>query len=154
MKIKVYIMIAFIAAFSFNGKAQCNDELLSMAINQLAPNFDYVKDIKVRLKKSKKKGPPLSLKQGVIFNKGQTYKIYARNAKEFDGELIFQLHNTRGVQGVSYHNGKHYTKGFTFKCSATGMYYLSCYYENGLEGCSVIVISAMPTKHELNEYLD
>ena len=151
---RVLIIITFIVAFSHDGKAQCNDELLSMAINQLTPGYDYVKDIKVRLKKSKKKGPPITVKQGLIFNKGQTYKVYARNANEFEGKLIFQLHNQKGVQGISYANGRHYPKGFTFKCTATGMYYLTYYYENGGEGCSVLVVAVKPTRQEINQYLD
>ena len=151
---KTFITIVIVTFFSFNGMTQCNDQLLSMAVNQLPEGFNYVKDIKVRMKKSKKKGPPISMKQGIVLNKGQVYKFYARNAKEYDGKIIFQLQNNRGVMGASYSNGRHYTKGFSYKCNATGMYYLTSFYENGLEGCSIIIVAVKPIKNELDNFLD
>lgn len=149
---KLFIVTIIVFA-SLAGRSQCNDELLSLAINQMGEDFDYVKDIKIRLKKSKKGKTPLSIKQGIILNKGQTYKIYARNAKEYDGRIIFQLHNVKGNIAKSYSNGTHF-KAVTYKCTATGMYYLSSYYENGEEGCSVVVIAVKPTKHEINKFLE
>ncbi len=149
---KILVTLAIVFAWVLSGNAQCNDQLLNMAVNQLSEDFSYVKDVKVRLKKSKKNKAPYSIKQSFIMNKDQTYKIYVRNANEFDGRLIFQLSNVMGVLATSYKNGKHY-KGITYKCNKTGMYYLSAFFEDGLEGCSVIVISTKATKHEIEDYL-
>lgn len=148
------ILIFFIFTFATNATfSQCNDQLLSLAINQMPENFDYIKDIKIHLKKSKKNKPPLAVKQSIVLNKGMTYVIYARNASEFDGKIIFQLHNLKGNIASSYVNGRHY-KTITYTCTATGIYYLTSFYEDGLEGCSVIVIAAKPKKHEINSYLE
>jgi len=149
MKNILTILVMLIGIGSY---AQCGPQLLDNAVKSLSDGYYYQKDVKIKLKKSKKNKPPYMIKQNIVLNAGQQYQIYSKNAKEYDGRIIYELYNTKGVLGRSYAKGKHY-KGIAFTCKKTGIYTMSCYYEGGKEGCSVIIVSSIPAKHELDDYL-
>lgn len=141
--------IVFIASLIFsisiagNAFAQCSDELIEVCYPLLG-DFKYIKSYPIKFKKSKKGTPPLSGKNVLVLNGGTKYKIVACNAEEMEGKLIMQLFQSSSstLVGSTYDptTKKHYN-GIEFSCKMSGVYYLSYYFDEGKEGCSVILLS-------------
>ena len=120
---------------------QCNDELLTRASTKLGDEFVYLKDVRVRLKESKKNQPPYTIKQSLVLTFGVTYKFVIQNAKEYDGKLVFSLFDMDGVVATNYSesSGKVYYE-VLYKCKKSGVYNLTAQFKDGAEGCAVCMV--------------
>ena len=136
-----HLILALILANSIDfSKAQCNDQLLTIASEKLK-GYNYVKDYKIKMKKGKKDNPPFQ-KTTMILNSGCRYKIFTLNAKEYDGKLIADIFSVDGAVASTYSNDskKHY-EAVEFNCKKTGVYYLTLYFEGAEEGCGICILS-------------
>lgn len=122
---------------------QCNDQLVGSCFPTIE-NATFLKSIPVRIKKTKKGAPVSSLRNTFVFNRGISYKISICNASEFEGKMIIDIYNLETVvtSTLDKKTGK-MTNDLTFDCERTGIYYLVSYFKDGLEGCSVAMISQL-----------
>lgn len=130
-----------ILGFTKLTNAQCNDELTGKCMPDIG-NFKFLKSFPIRLKETKKGAPLETVKFNVTLNQGVTYKIVACNASEFPGKSVISLNQGMKMLGTTYDatTKKHYP-GIIYQCTASGIYSLSFYFEDGLEGCAVGIIS-------------
>jgi hypothetical protein len=144
------LTFTLLAAPSF---AQCNDQLLDTSLGAIE-KFTYLKDFKVRLKKSKKTKPAVA-QYTVVLSKGTKYRFSTANASEFDGKLIFDLFDDSGLVVSSYDktNNKSYSV-VDITCKKTGRYYVAFYFTEGKEGCGVGVLSFMNKTASLEDLLN
>jgi hypothetical protein len=133
--------ILLLSCISLNANAQCNDQLLNVAI-EAAGDFTYLKDFKVKMKKAKRNSPAPTMKYTVMLSKGNKYKLVGASAQDYDGKIVFELYDQRGKIGSSYNHTtrKHY-KEVEFICKKSGAYYVLVYFQDGYEGCGVAMLS-------------
>lgn len=136
-----FVIGLFILGLNSQSMAQCNDELASKCMPDIG-NYKFLKSFPIRLKETKKGAPLETVKFNVTLNQGVTYKIVACNASEFPGKAIISLNQGMKMLGTTYDatTKKHYP-GILYQCTASGIYSLSFYFEDGLEGCAVGIIS-------------
>ena len=134
------ILVALVLLGATIAKGQCNDQLVDAALGNLQ-KFTYLKDFRVKLKKSKKNSPQ-EARYTVVLSKGTKYRFTCTNAKEYDGKLIFHLYDDSGLVLSSYSkaNDKAYNV-VDMTCKKTGRYYLSYSFTNGQEGCGVGILA-------------
>ncbi|MGY6560521.1 MAG: hypothetical protein ACXITV_00280 [Luteibaculaceae bacterium] len=119
--------------------AQCNDQLLATGA-ELLEKYTYLKDFRVRLKKSKK-NEIAEQRFSVILSKGTKYRVVAAQAKEFPGNLIVSIFNSNGLVASNYDpSSKRFFSGIDFTCNQSGLYYVVLSFEDGNEGCGVAVL--------------
>ena len=147
---KYLLTVAFIFAMMFAAeivKGQCDDQLIEVCYPEIG-DFKFLKHYQIRFKKSKKDAP-LKGKNVLVLTQDTKYKIVVCNATDYDGQLIFQLFQSSSNSLVAstydpatqkLHNG------FEFVCRTSGIYYLAYYYQDGKEGCSVIMCAEKPTR--------
>lgn len=156
MNFRFLILLALLAWLPTRyASGQCNDQLIGVSA-ELLDDFTYIKDIKVRMKKSKKGKLPFSHKYSVILNKGMKYRFISANAEEFDGQLVFKIYNTQNVMimtNYSQSTGKVY-EVVDYTCKASGQYYVEVSFLDGKEGCAVCVLGFKRKKSEYDQYLD
>ena len=139
---KIYILLFFIIIFGVPSEAysQCGQELLELCYPKLG-DFKYVNSFPVRIKKSKRGEPPSVMKQSMVLNSGTKYRFVIYNAEEFEGNLIVNIYNSSNLVGTSYDfsSGKSY-ESIDFDCKKPGIYYITFYFEDGKDGCSICVM--------------
>lgn len=135
------------------GYAQCNDQLLDIGLSEIE-KFTYLKDFKIRLKKSKKSKPSVA-QYTVVLSKGTKYRFTTTNATEFDGKLVFDLYDDSGLVLSSYDKTNNKAYGVVdLTCKKTGRYYIAFYFTEGNEGCGVGILSFMNKTSSLEDLLN
>lgn len=139
--LKKAFILAILLISSSLSFAQCNDELMGIASEQLG-DFVYVNDFKVRLREVKKKKDVASMKYSIILNKDVKYRFVIANANEFPGKLVFTLFDNTGKILSSYNpaSQKHY-KVIDYTSKRTGVHYVDLGFLDGQEGCAILLYS-------------
>lgn len=144
MKPVIFIFAIFFLGIVFESNAQCSDELITRAKEELN-GATYLCDYKVLMKKSKKK-KPAHITFKVKMQKGTIYRFITANDIANESPLIAQLADDYKLLGISYDKANDKDNGgFDFLCQKTQFYYLSCYYEEGTEGCGAVLFSTVKT---------
>lgn len=141
-------LLVFVTLFiAISAKSQCSDVLIDSALTRL-DGATYMNAFRILMKKGKKnKIPTASFK--VQMNKGNIYRFIVSEAIENKEPLVATLSDDFKKYGSSFDNfeGVNY-KGFDFKCTKTGYYYLSAFFKDGEEGCGVIVMSLIKVQNQ------
>lgn len=128
--------------FPIQLKAQCNAQLVDIAVGEIKGVATYLKDFKVRLKAQEPRKQQPIAKFSVTLSKGQTYKLSVANAKDLPGQAVIQLYDNDKLQGSSFFKGKDF-KSFEFNCQKTSSYVIFISFNEGKEGCAVGILSVL-----------
>ena len=141
---KKYLIIIYIAIYTANvGYSQCNDELIQKCYPSLK-TYTFLKSLPIKMKKSKKGDPPAIMKKAFVFDKNITYKISACNAAEYAGKVVVEIYDDKGMIGSTLDKKTGViSESINFDCKYAGVYYIVCYFKDGLEGCSVAIVSSL-----------
>jgi hypothetical protein len=143
MRKLIVISLLFFGA-TLNSNAQCGDELIRYGKTQLE-DATYISDYKVLLPKSKKKNPAYKSFK-IKLEKNKLYRFVISTDIENKNPLIATLTDDYNKYASSYNNIDQTDKGgFDFLCKKTQIYYLTCYYKNGTEGCGAVLFSYVKT---------
>ncbi|MBI5218683.1 MAG: hypothetical protein HY958_07130 [Bacteroidia bacterium] len=145
MKKILCITLTLLIAIPAIMKAQCNQQLVDIAVQDIKGVATYMKDFKVRLKAQEPRKQQPIAKFSVTMSKGQTYRLSVANAKEYKGQAIIQLYDNDKLQGSSFFKGKDY-KFFDFICQKTAPYLIYITFNDGKEGCAVGILSVVKQK--------
>jgi len=123
-------------------KAQCDDRLIEVCYPEIK-DFKFIKHYPVKFKKSKKDAP-LTGKNVVVLNQGVKYRFVVCNASDYSSQLVLQLHQSsnNAMMSTTYDasSNKVYND-FEFVCKSSGVYYLIYFFQDGKEGCAVILMA-------------
>ncbi len=137
-----FIFLLALSAFSFQAKAQCNDQLVNTCALNVGDNATYIKDFKARLKASKRGALPIA-SYAIVLNKGTHYRFTVCNAIEFEGEAVLQLYDeNNNMVGSTFDlaRGKDF-KAFDLMARKTATYKVFISFKGGAEGCAVGILS-------------
>ncbi|WP_027003900.1 hypothetical protein [Hugenholtzia roseola] len=128
----------FLVAFaSQNAQAQCNAELYTnLALRQLAPGYTFVKSYRIDGKDGQRK----KIEYTCVFSKDTNYMLRMAGKDGGARGLVATLYDAKRAQLTSsYYNNKFYD-GWTYKCNATGIYYLSFTFQDSQSYCGAAVL--------------
>lgn len=128
----------FLATFAAtDANAQCNTDLYNnLALKKLAPGYTFVKSYRI----DGKDGERRRIEYTCVFSKGTDYMIRMAGKDGGPNGLIATLYDSRRSQlSTSYLNNRFFD-GWTYKCSATGIYYLSFTFKDSNSYCGAAVL--------------
>ena len=138
---KIFLLLLVLFGLNVVSKAQCSDELLGVCYPNIG-NYKFLKSYPIKMKKSKKGDPPSVAQNSLVLNAGVTYRIAACNASEYKGKIIVALYSGSAMISSNYDpKTKTFYPGFEFACKKSGVYYFSFYFEDGLEGCGIVLLA-------------
>lgn len=140
---KSLILILSIFAFLSLPKVhgQCNSTLQDVCVGKIK-GTTYLKDFKVKLQKaSSGKKQPIA-KYSLALSKGNHYRFTVCNDKYKDSKAIIQIYQGNKLVGSNFNkSNKKIYPAFDFLCNRTGVYSIYISYNDGMEGCSVTMLS-------------
>jgi len=141
---KILFLSTALLLIGFKMKAQCNDTLVELAIQESGPDAIFIKEYKVKFKKGKSNKPAKVAKYSVYLKDSTSYRFNVLNAKEFDGKLILQLYRNGKLMGSTYDfTNLKYNNAFDFECEHTDRYQIYMSFIEGKAGCAVGILSML-----------
>jgi hypothetical protein len=136
LAISAFLLI-LIAAPTQEAQAQCNAELYNnIALKQLSPGYTFVKSYRIDGKAGQRK----KIEYTCVFSKDTNYMIRMQGKDGGAQGLIATLYDSkRNRLAQSYVNDKFFP-GWTYKCTATGIYYLSFTFKDSKSYCGAAVL--------------
>jgi len=134
--------------------AQCDDKLISDVADGL-DKYNYLKDYKVWLPKTKKNKLPATVSYNLILNKGKKYRFLINQADALPGKLKFEMYAEGKGMVLTNFDGLSamYYGGVEFQCQATSMYTITISFSEGEEGCGVVIVGFEdPKKGKYDNY--
>lgn len=137
---KIFFLLAFVfagALMTQNTQAQCNTDLYTnLALKSLAPGYTFVKSYRI----DGKNGDRKKVEYTCVFSKDTNYMVRMVGKDGGQEGLVVTLYDSKRAQlATSYVSSKFYP-GFTYKCTATGIYYLSFTFKDSKSYCGAAVL--------------
>lgn len=123
--------------FSPEAKAQCNAELyVNKSMKALANGYQFSKSYRI----DGRGGSRRKIEYTCVFAKDTSYQITITGKDGGAKGLIGTLYDSRRKKIVSsYYNNK-FLQSWTYKCKATGIYYLSFTFKDSQQFCGAAVL--------------
>ncbi|TAF33309.1 MAG: hypothetical protein EAZ57_06390 [Cytophagales bacterium] len=138
-KILIFVCIMFCGMFAFSANAQtaCNSELYNnMALKMLTPGYTFVKSYRIDGKGGERK----KIEYTCVFSKDTNYMIRMASKDGNQQGLIVTLFDSKREQLISSYLNDTFFPGWQYKCSATGIYYLSFTFKDSKSYCGAAVL--------------
>lgn len=131
------LAVAFLAFGGQKAQAQCNAELYNnRCLRALPPEFTFVKSYRI----DGRGGTRRKIEYTCVFSKDTNYMIYISGKDGSAQGIISTLYDSRRNKLVSsYINGK-FIEQWTYKCRATGIYYLTFTFKDSNSYCGAAVL--------------
>lgn len=134
----VFSLIICAVVFSTNeASAQCNAELYNnRCLKQLQSAFTFVKSYRI----DGKGGARKKIEYTCVFSKDSNYQIQIAGKDGGAQGLIATLYDSkRNKKASNYYENKFFTN-WSYKCRATGIYYLSFTFKDSKSYCGAAVL--------------
>lgn len=130
------VVFSLALASSQEAQAQCDTgTLTSMALSKLG-DHTFVKSYRIDGRGGKRK----TIEYTCVFSKDTDYRIRVASRDGGANGIIATLYDSKRNQvGTSFINNKFLT-GITYKCQATGIYYLKFEFRNSKNYCGAAVL--------------
>jgi hypothetical protein len=142
---KHIFFLSFLLLLMISGRAysQCGT-LLDVCHGRLE-NARFLRSWPIQLPHSKPGEQIQQVSYKMALSSGTTYKIFACNANEFPGKVIISIRNHNDDLVITSYliEQKRHLPIILFPVAMSGMYTFSFYFEDGLEGCAVGVVSSV-----------
>jgi len=138
---KLIFWIALCAGFMLSGwsaMGQCNSELyVNKSMKSLESGFQYSKSYRI----DGRGGNRRKVEYTCVFSKDTNYQIRITGKDGAAQGLIGTLYDSKRNELVSSFYNNKFLDGWTFKCRATGIYYLSFTFKNSKSYCGAAVLA-------------
>lgn len=127
---KLINILLLLPLLSFKDKCD-TDNMLEQVVPSLQP-YNFMKKFDVTEKKTE---------YSYVFSRDSEYKIMVANNGK-DVKLILNLYdrNKKLISSNYLKSNKKIYPSVTYKCSATGVYYMESFFEDEKEGCGINVL--------------
>ncbi len=130
-------ILVLITSASFTAGPECgSDEFLDKFAPALG-DFTFIKAFNVVLKKADEKN-----EFSYVFSKGSNYKIVICDVNAEGNKMVVNFYdrNKKLIASNYLKSSKKFFPTINYACSATGVYYVESYFENGKSGCGVNIL--------------
>ena len=137
---KLFIIGCLMAIVAFSSEstyAQCNAELYNnKCLNNLENGFTFVKSYRI----DGKGGARKKIEYTCVLSKDTNYQLQVQSKDGAAGGIIATLYDSkRNRKASTYYNNKFYQE-VTYKCRATGIYYLTFTFKDSKHYCGAAVL--------------
>ncbi len=122
---------------SFKSAPDCgSDEFLDKFAPALG-DYTFIKAFNVDLKKTDEKN-----EFSYVFSKGSNYKIVIGDQNVQGNRMVVNFYdrNKKLIASNYLKSSKKFFPTLSYACSATGVYYVESYFEDGKKGCGVNIL--------------
>ena len=132
------ILVLLLFAFaSSTASAQCDSDLYSQkSLKALPPGFTFVKSYKI----DGKNGVRKNIEYTCVFSKDTNYVIRMNGKDGGPNGMIATLYDSQRNELATSHFNNKFFPGWTYKCKATGIYYLSFTFKDSQSYCGAAVL--------------
>lgn len=137
VKITFLLLITFYLSINFSALAQCDSEIYtSQALKTLTTGFTFVKAYKV----DGKEGTRKQIEYTCVMNKDNSYMMRVSSKDGAANGIIVTLYDAqRNELAINQISNKSFV-GWTFKCGATGVYYITFTFKDSPSYCGGAVL--------------
>jgi len=129
----LFICTIFSLLITVTSIAQCNTEAISLSCNSKLAGFTFLKDYKLDAKKAKDG----VIEYSYVFSKETQYMLSVCGGNSLIPKIeIVLMDSDRNVLARNKENNKYYS-GIAFKCTKTGVYFMTFNITNSSEACAV-----------------
>ncbi len=138
---RLFIFSSFLIASFFlidnSVNAQCNSELyVNKSMKELSPGFSFYKSYRI----DGRRGARRRIEYTCVFSKDSNYQLQIHGNDGGARGIIGTLYDSRRRKIVtSFYNNK-FLQSWTYKCRATGIYYLSFTFKDSKSYCGAAVL--------------
>ena len=137
MKHLFLVLVSFCLTMSFQASAQCDAEIYtSQALKALTPGFTFVKAYKIDGKEGNRK----QIEYTCVMNKDNDYMMRLASKDGVSNGIIVTLYDPQRNELATNHISNKAFVGWTFKCSATGVYYITFTFKDAPSYCGGAVL--------------
>ena len=138
----LFFVLFLIGIIPNSVSAQCDNNLRREAYKSLG-NGTYLRDIKVNIPDCNPKKPTVDEKT-MMMNKGSRYRFVLQSDPTKPGKPAIRIFD----QFTDYINVDKGTPStvFDFMCNKTQVYYISVYFQDGKDGCCIVMMGLMESK--------
>ncbi len=122
--------------------AQCDNSLRREAYKSIEGGT-YLRDYKVTFPETRAK-KPTSDEKSIVMNKGSRYRFSVAADPTKPGKPIVRIFDQH-TDYITVDNGAQ-SAVFDFMCNKTQVYYISVHFQDGKEGCCIMMLGLMDTK--------
>jgi hypothetical protein len=134
---KLLLTFALVFSCIFVANAQCDAEVYSAkSLKALATGFTFVKSYKV----DGKNGIRKQIEYTCVFSKDTNYMIRMSGKDGGAQGMIVTLYDSQRNELATSHVNNKFFPGWTYKCKATGIYYLSFTFKDSQSYCGAAVL--------------
>ena len=130
--IKYFIITVIITLYNISGFSQCDDENFLDKCSGELNGFTFVKSFESSGKQE----------FSYVFSKDHNYILTVCDQVTGGGRMIVSLYDRSHKLLLSSYNkpGKKYYPSVSFKCTATGVYYIETSFDENAKGCGVSIL--------------
>jgi len=141
IKLKTVFILAVFLVICKGLNAQCDNNLRREAY-KLIEGGTYIRDFKVSLNESKPKKPATDEKS-IILSKGNRYRFVIIKDPMREGEPVLRVFDQHTEYATNLTAGNNSAQAFDFICTNTQVYSLSVHFQNGKDGCCILMLGLM-----------
>lgn len=134
------LIICAVVSSTQSASAQCNVELYNnKCLKQLQQGFTFVKSYRI----DGRNGVRKKIEYTCVFSKDSNYQIQINGKDGGAHGIIATLYDSkRNKKASNYYDNKFFTN-WSYKCRATGIYYLSFTFKDSKSYCGAAVLGFM-----------
>jgi hypothetical protein len=136
------LIVLFLMFNSHSAQAQCDNNQRREAFKSIEGGT-YLRDYKVAFPESRAKKPTTDEKN-MVMNKGSRYRFSVAADPSKPGKPVIRIYDQH-TEYITVDNGAQ-SAVFDFMCNKTQVYYISVHFQNGQEGCCIMMLGLMGTK--------
>ena len=136
----IFVLLFFLSIHTFSS-AQCDNNLRREAYKAIEGGT-YIRDFKISLAESKPKKPTTDEKS-IMLNKGNRYRFVIMKDPTRQGNPIVRIYDQHTDYATNLVATGSTTQIFDFVCNKTQVYNISIHFENGKDGCCILMMGLM-----------
>ncbi|PWJ44694.1 hypothetical protein [Sediminitomix flava] len=130
------VIVAFFAS-SNEAKAQCNaEQYVTKSMRALQPGFQFSKSYRI----DGRRGTRKKIEYTCVFAKDTNYQVTVQSKDGSAKGIVSTLYNNKRKKLISSFHNKKFHSTWTYKCTQTGIYYLSFTFVDSKSYCGAAVL--------------
>jgi hypothetical protein len=143
MKNHCCFILIFLMFSAFSAFSQCDEEAYTaQALKTLGAGFSFIKPYKI----DGKGGTRKQIEYTCIMNKDNSYMIRIASKDGATNGIVATLYDSQRIELATNLVNNKFFNGWTFKCPATGVYYITFTFKDATSYCGAAVLGFKITK--------
>jgi hypothetical protein len=131
------ILILGVLTSSLTSGPECGSDEYLDKFAPILGDYTFIKVFNVQINKVDGKS-----EFSYVFSKGSNYRIVVGDLNEAGNKMVVNFYdrNRKLIASNYMKSNKKFYPSINYTCSATGVYYVEAYFENGKTGCGINIL--------------